>query len=299
MYNYKLPQKLTTDRYGYEALAKLYYDLSGMPAQEVSIDFDGCEDFGANLVSAIGAILDIYAQRGFVFYIKAHRGGKIYNAISRNQFLGNWDPKVKVKEKENFIIYRKFHRSNSDDFKQYIDEWLIKKQKFPRHTKRAGEKIQESIYEIYTNAIIHGETIYVYSCGEYNPVDYTLDMTIVDCGKTIPSNVNNYMKMLGEPELEPQQAIDWAFVDGNTTKQDTGGLGLWILKDFIRMNKGCLHMISGNAFLEFTEDKNESVCLDTTFPGTIVNMKFRFDDDKNYYMESEKRDNKIDLNDLL
>ena len=39
----------------------------------------------------------------------------------------------------------------------------------------------------------------------------------------------------------------------------------------------------------------ESYLLDVSFPGTIVNMKFNFNDNKNYFMESER----VNLNDLL
>ena len=66
------------------------------------------------------------------------------------------------------------------------------KQRFPSHSELAGEKILESIYEIYANAVSHGETKYVYSCGEYKEMTCVLDMTIVDCGVTIPMKVNDF-----------------------------------------------------------------------------------------------------------
>ena len=61
------------------------------------------------------------------------------------------------------------------------------------------------------------------------------------------------------------------------------------------MNRGCLQMVSGSAVLEFNADRMESYLLDTPFPGTIVNVKFNFNDNKNYYMKSER----VNPNDLL
>lgn len=144
---------------------------------------------------------------------------------------------------------------------------------------------------------MHGETEYVYSCGEYNTKIHTLDMTIVDCGLTIPYNVNTHLAKNGLPNLNPCEAMVWAFEDGNTTKSNTGCLGLAILKQFIEMNKGCLQMVSGNAFLEFDENGTKSQLLSIQFPGTIVNVKFNFDDRNRYLMEGEE--NNIDFNDLL
>jgi anti-anti-sigma regulatory factor len=299
MAKFDIQTRLTSDKNGYEFLAKFYRVIRNVKPDEHIIDFSNCVYFDANLAAALGAILGDLKELGHKFKLRISRKSKIFDTLARNGFLNVWEPKMFVAEKENFIKYQQFLSNQSNEFKQYIDEWLMRKQRFPKHTKLAGDYIQENIYEIYANAIGHGDTKYVYSCGEYKPESNTLDMTIVDCGKTIPYNVNEYMRKTGQEELDPQDAIDWAFIDGNTTKKDTGGLGLGILKDFIRMNKGCLHMISGNAFLEFSDTKNESIRLEPGFPGTIVNMQFRFDDDKNYYMESEKRSNMIDFNDLL
>ena len=142
---------------------------------------------------------------------------------------------------------------------------------------------------------MHGKTEYVHSCGEYNNNLHTLDMTIVDCGLTIPHNVNTYLLRKGKPALDSCDAIKWAFVNGNTTKDTPGGLGLAILKQFIELNNGCLQMISGDAFLEFNANGVESQLLNTQFPGTIVNMKFNFDDDKKYLMAEERNIDKKNL----
>lgn len=295
MYTYKLPQRILTDKSGYEFLARIDADLQRYDDTEIVIDFNDCNIFDANLSSAVGAILDNLVNQGNQVTLSLHDHHPVTASLSRNGFLAAWYKVATPEEKENFIAYKRFHRSDSDEFKRYIDEWLIRKQKFPKHTDLAGEKIQESIYEIYVNATTHGDTEYVYCCGEYKPESSTLDMTVVDRGRTIPANVNDFLNRRGQKSLDSTSAIEWAFVSGNTTKSEAGGLGLAILKDFVKMNRGCLQMVSGSAVLEFNADRMESYLLDTPFPGTIVNVKFNFNDNKNYYMKSER----VNPNDLL
>lgn len=295
MYKYCLPDVLVTDKSGYGFLSETYGFLHSIEEREVLIDFSSCMSFDANLVAAFGAILDKLYDEDLQITLNVPDNAEVFNALSRNGFMAAWGIEAKVEEKENFIIYQRFHSSDSNRFKQYIDEWLIRKQKFPKHTDLAGEKIQESIYEIYANATTHGMTDYVYSCGEYKPDSATLDMTIVDCGRTIPMNVNDFFVKRGHEQVDPCQAMEWAFGSGNTTKNDAGGLGLALLKDFVKLNQGCLQMVSGNAVLEFKSDGKESYLLDIPFPGTIVNVKFNFNDNKDYYMMSER----VNPDDLL
>lgn len=295
MYTYKLPQRILTNKAGYEFLARMDADLQQYRDSEITIDFNDCDVLDANLSSALGAILDNLTTQGNDVTLSLKDNHPVTASLSRNDFLAVWNKGTTEEEKENFIVYKRFHRSDSDKFKRYIDEWLIRKQKFPKHTDLAGERIQESIYEIYVNATTHGDTEYVYCCGEYKPDSSTLDMTVVDRGRTIPANVNDFLTRRGRETLESEAAIEWAFVSGNTTKTEAGGLGLAILKEFVTLNRGCLQMVSGSAVLEFDAGRMESYLLDTPFPGTIVNVNFNFNDNKNYYMKSER----VNPDDLL
>lgn len=218
-------------------------------------------------------------------------------ALSRIHFLKAWNVPTKTEERDNFVEYRRFGSEDVASFMKYIDVGVIKNHRFPRHTDLAGSKILESILEIYVNACTHGKTDFVYSCGEYKEDSHWLEMTIVDCGRTIPTNVNEFLANRHIPLLGHCDAISWAFIEGHTTKNEPGGLGLAILKDFIRMNDGELQVVSGYGMVEYNGLKSEQSLLKTQFPGTIVNMKFNFDDQKNYYMASEAKD--INVNDLL
>jgi len=95
--------------------------------------------------------------------------------------------------------------------------------------------------------------------------------------------------------LTPCQAIRWALIDGNTTKNIPGGLGLSTLLEFLRLNQGAMQIVSGLGMVEFKHNQLTDYVLSKSFDGTIVNMEFNFNDNKNYRLANEQ----IDLSNLL
>ena len=291
-------KNIKTDKEGYNFLINLYQRVNSQEEKDIRLDFSLCQRFDANLSAVLGAIIDELEQKGYNFWF-SKLNPKVLKILTINGFLSTkqGDFEITGEEKETFIKYQKFSVSEETEFKGYVDKELINKQNFPYHTELVGKNINTNIYEIFVNAIIHGDCEYVYCCGEYHP-DITppiLDMTIVDCGITIHKNVNDFLENINKPILKPEEAINWALAEGNTTKKTTGGLGLSLLMDFLSLNKGSIHIVSSNGILTYEEGKISTENLKETFPGTIVNMQFNFDDDNIYYMSSEK----TDLNNLL
>jgi len=90
-------------------------------------------------------------------------------------------------------------------------------------------------------------------------------------------------------------AIKWALAEGNTTKtgNQPGGLGLKLLKEFIRMNKGKLQIASRFGFYEYSATVDSVTKLDHDFPGTCVNIEINTQDTSSYYLKSERSNNDI------
>ena len=151
--------------------------------------------------------------------------------------------------------------------------------------------------EIFVNAVSHGGSSHVYSCGEYDETKTppSLNMTIVDRGHTIPYRVNEFLIRRNRHPMTPCQAIHWALKDGNTTKDIPGGLGLSTLLDFLRINRGAMQIVSGVGMVEFRNDQLIDYLLSKSFDGTIVNMEFNFDDNNNYRLADEQ----VDFTNLL
>lgn len=300
MYKLEIPHTLKTNQEGFEYLAGMMTKIFDNKDSDeiVLVDFSPCNVIDGNLSAVIGAILDKALPSFKNIYVAPPQNKSVRKILGRNNFLRAWNSETSFEEGENYVEYSRFKSDvSANGFKAYIQEGLISKQRFPKHTDLAGDKIVESIYEIYANAVMHGKTEYVHSCGEYMNERHVLEMTIVDCGQTIPGNVRDFLSRTNQQEIDDCEAIQWAFVSGNTTKTQTGGLGLAIIKDFIELNQGSIQVVSGRGFIEYKGNYVERFLLHTPFPGTIVNMKFNFDDNKKYSLKSEHK--QIDKNDLL
>lgn len=292
-----ISQTVAADKAGYEFLCDLYNDMHSVEKEEIVIDFEKCRLFDANLSSVLGSIFDKRQKEGCSIFLKAPQSPGVRRVLSRNKFFQAFDLNTENEDRENYIYYNSFGISDTQAFKEYVDKELIQKQLFPKCSDKAKVKILESIYEIFANAVSHGGCDRVYSCGEVHTRKNRtmLDMTFVNLGLSVVDNVNDYMNRKGLPVFSSCKALDWAFVEGHTTKQETGGLGLYILKQFVGLNEGTIQMISGDAMLEIDGDCHSETKLDKWFPGTIVTVEFNCNDDKTYLTTDEL----IDKNNLF
>jgi hypothetical protein len=159
----------------------------------------------------------------------------------------------------------------------------------------AKKEIIRSIFEIYSNAIIHGDCEDVFSCGQFYPTKTPprIDFTIVDVGKTIKKNVVDF---IGK-SISGIEAIQWALEDFNTTKPKEknipGGLGLKLICDFARLNKGKIHIVSAEGCWQFNRGKEENFTMKHPFPGTLVNLEFNLDDKSFYFLKKEESEDII------
>jgi hypothetical protein len=76
---------------------------------------------------------------------------------------------------------------------------------------------------------------------------------------------------------------------GNTTKIGNipGGLGLDIIFEFIKLNKGKIQIVSSDGYWEYRNGKTENKLFDKPFSGTIVNIEFNLDDKDSYRLTEE------------
>jgi hypothetical protein len=107
-------------------------------------------------------------------------------------------------------------------------------------------------------------------------------------GKTIKKNVEDHLNQ----ELSGIEAIRWAMIENHTTKPKKdnipGGLGLKIIKEFVKLNKGKVQIVSSDGYYEFKKGREKYETLVNAFPGTLVNLEFNLDDQSFYYLEEEE-----------
>lgn len=271
---------------GYQELISMLGKISVSSDTNAEIDFSDVWWFEANLCAVLGAVIQLTKAQGKKVSLLNFKQN-VKDILQRNMFLCEFG-EVKLPNTGNTIVpYMKFSPSNDNEFLQYIRSELLEKPDFPRHTERLGKKISESIFELFENARTHGKCAVIHTCGQYYPnkVPKRLDLTIVDMGNTIKKNVNEY---LGTDKSGPD-AILWALQYGNTTKTGSisGGLGLDIIFQFIKLNKGKIQIASSDGYWEYREGNEFTATFSGMFPGTIANLEFNLDDDSRYYLSDE------------
>lgn len=281
---FEFPGSIKNDFDGYAVLVDLSNKIGDIDFEEITIDFSKINWFEANLTAVLGAILS-NTQNNFNNIKIEGLLKKFETLFSRNHFLSHFGGLKIPDYYETTIKYRKFKITEEKLFKDYLDKELLSKQSMPNMSVLLKKKVNESIFEIFNNAVIHGNCQSVFSGGQYYRRKYRLDFTIVDLGKTIKANVNEY----GNTNFSGGDAIKWAVAEGHTTKrgQIPGGLGLSLIREFIEKNKGKIQIISADGYWEQKENKETGKQFSQIFPGTIVNLEFNINDESCYCLSSE------------
>lgn len=277
------PNKITSAIGGYEMLLRFHNDLIHYENSLIEISFLNVSWFEANLVAILGAIIeDLESKGNTVCIIECHMKNDI---LTRNGFLTNFGFEPALSLNTTQIPYRKFLENQPHLYNKYIQEELLDKSEFPKHSERLGNEIKRNIYELFENARTHGKCNQIHTCGQFYPQRKKLHITIVDTGNTIVNNVTEYLKI----NLSASDCIDWAMKSGNTTKTGTisGGLGLGIIFDFINLNQGKIQIVSSNGYWELREGKTTKVDMNFSFAGTIANLEFDLKNDSLYSFADE------------
>lgn len=248
--------------------------------------------FSANMSAVLGAILDKFTANLNEIHFD-YLSPQIESILLKNDFLTYYGKQRALDINKTTIKYQKLKPTDGKYFKNYVIEELIEGHiaDLPRMSKGVKEKMVEAIYEIFVNAQIHSGTDFIYTCGQFFPNKNKIEFTIVDTGIGFKEKIN---QRFGS-NLNAIQAIKWAVQDKKTTKQGvSGGIGLAILKEFVEKNKGKMQIVSNEGFYQYDVDGELSKEFVGQFPGTIVNLQFRTDDNNNYLLKSE-----IDINDIF
>ncbi|HOZ30013.1 MAG TPA: hypothetical protein PLL66_03770 [Bacteroidales bacterium] len=285
---FNIPTKVCSDFDGYSFFSELDNYFNGCIKEQIALDFSKTTWFEANLCAALGALIN-KAENKFnqIRFVKL--SSSLKDIFSRNHFLANFGGAKIPDHNSTTIKYRKNKIIEDKLIKEFLDRELIDKPDFPKLSEPAKYEIIRSIFEIYSNAVIHGDCEYVYSCGQFYPnkIPPRIDFTIVDIGKSIKKNVNDFLNS----DLTGVDAILWALADNNTTKPKAknipGGLGLKIICEFARLNKGKVQIVSNNGYWQQTVSGESSKSLFHAFPGTLVNLEFNLDDKSFYYLKDE------------
>ena len=193
---------------------------------------------------------------------------------------------------ETTIPYKRFDVKDDRYFAGYIEEEFVRRSEMPRMSSGLLKKFRESVFEIFSNAMIHSQTkLGIFSCGQYFPRRQRLDFSVADLGIGIRQNVLENAGL----NLMADQAIVWATEGQNTTKRGRipGGLGLKLLQEFITLNGGRIQIVSDAGYWCLEKGNVSTTQIQHPFPGTVVSIEIDTADTRSYKLSSELSDSDI------
>lgn len=273
---------------GYNYLCSLYHRLKNCKDKYITFNFSKANFIEANLCALIGTIFEMLEENNNIVSLE-NINHKIANILRKNSFLIKYGYPTLNDRFDTSLKYERLNPQEETKFYGYIKDELFSKTDFPSLSNRLRSEITKNIFELYENARTHGKCNFIHICGQFFPKapKKPLHFTIVDKGITIKENVCNFLA----ESLSGSETIQWAIVRGNSTKQEVGGLGLGIIFEFIKLNKGKIHIVSADGYYEFSNGQETTKTLSNPFEGTLVNLTFDLTDKHHYYLEEESLDN--------
>lgn len=151
----------------------------------------------------------------------------------------------------------------------FLERWSA----LARELSRAStDYIVGTVAEIFENGLSHAQSpVGVLACGQYYRKPDDLELSVVDLGIGIPGNLAAAFDRR-EEDIDPARALAWAFERGHSSIATSRGLGLALLRGFIRRSGGRLVIASGRALARVEGTMLNVKSLTNRFPGTLVDV---------------------------
>jgi len=267
-------------------LASQIVEVSQSRRCNIELDFSGCKLLMQNAVAILGGLAKLIEHNGCSVIFRWNTiDDKVRRSLERNGFLDFFGqpPTVlasKASRQRNVVPFRQDLAAHEGNIIRYLyQDWIG-----GGHVHLSPlltDHIVAKMWEIYANAFDHADSpVGIFSCGQYYPQRHLLKLTVVDFGVGIPFRVREH---LGK-RMNAADALQWAFQRGNSTKSDAEGIargmGLDLLREFVRLNQGKLEVFSYDGFARIDRMQNFGA-RHPSFLGTVVNITFSCDE--SYY----------------
>jgi hypothetical protein len=252
--------------------------------EDVRFDFSGCRFLRPNAVAFLGGLARLVESRfgRAVFDWDTLRRGAVMTNLCQNGFAGTfaypspgWDG--------NSIPYREDQTLDMNGIMDYLTyHWIGKGWGLTHISELLRDAIAGRMWEVYNNAFEHsGSEIGVFSCGQHFRTKNELLLSVVDFGQGIPAKIRTFVG--NDPraqDLPAAACLRWAFKRGNSTCPQgvARGLGLDLLKEFVRVNQGKLEIYSNDGYVIVDKDGERYENRDISFEGTVVHITLSCDE---------------------
>jgi len=281
----------------FENLFKIW-DQTNDYFEDVCFNFSHCGFLRPNAMAFLGGLARLIESRsGSVRFDWNTLDSGIMANLCQNGFSKAFGYQSDPWE-GNSIPYREDIAFDMNKIMDYLTyNWIGKG--WVNVSDRLRDSIAGRMWEIYNNAFEHSGTgIGVFSCGQYYQRNNNLILSVADFGNGIPMNVRNFLRPhAGEAQVSKLSGVaclKWAFEQGTSTCMGdvARGLGLDLLKDFVRLNQGKLEIYSNDAYASVDKAGERFLNRNISFEGTVVNITLRCDE-KLYRFRDEAENNRL------
>jgi hypothetical protein len=272
---------LNDGQYDFLRLFQIWETVSTAP-QGTRFDFSYCTFLRPSAVAFLGGLARLAQHHNYpVTFAWETISGAVMANLCQNGFASSFGH-PSPGWNGNSIPFREDRVSATDPILDYLtDLWLGRG--WVQVSPLLKDAIVGKVWEIYTNSFEHSaSSVGVYSCGQYFQAMNQLALSVVDFGMGIPTKIRRYLQ--SDPRaanLLSSSCLEWAFQSGNTTSHQPGvarGLGLDLLKEFIRINQGSLEIYSNNAYAIVDRNGERFQDMNSGFAGTAVLIKLNCDE---------------------
>ncbi|GFI30023.1 hypothetical protein IMSAGC013_01410 [Lachnospiraceae bacterium] len=295
-YTVNFPVRMLANTNGFNFINSIYYEINNRKYEEITFDFQLTNIFETNLIAFLGyAIEKIYSNQ-IIFELKI--GQERYLCEDQSIVLRKIFEFYSL-DKSPALLPRKIGNRNLAEEEQLLLRDLKELE------LNEYNKIRTILSELMANLKMH--TIYLdgYFAGYHDYKNHQILFSIVNYDITFANHIKQANKMEFENDFE---AIVWALKKNNTTRQDSGGIGLYILRKYISDMNGKFSVLSGNSYVECDKmcynEENENLIrvskrknLSQRFEGTTITLYIP--DHKGNLMDEKKVLEEICLRCLL
>ena len=152
---------------------------------------------------------------------------------------------------------------------EYISTVIRAGANMPAMTPVMVKETNRSLCELFVNIFEHAESpCGGLAIGQYYPYVKQVQLCVCDLGIGLAEKVQR----AGHSTDCCGSAIQWALREGNSTKSGLGGLGLFMLQDFVKVNGGSLRILANTGYYAQSGTTLTAQSLRTTFPGTLIQI---------------------------
>ena len=154
---------------GFVALAGLHAQTKDCFLDDVEIDMQATDWLDADMCAAFGAILYRMEDNLNTVRLTNIQSG-VRNVLSKNGFLSHYGRTKMPDHWGTTVSYKRFDADDDRYFASYIEDEFIQRSELPEMSTGLQKKFRESIFEIFSNAVLHSRTkLGIFSCGQFFP----------------------------------------------------------------------------------------------------------------------------------